>query len=103
MSDIEFKQWCIVELMGHVRVAGMVSEEQRFGSTVGRIDIPQGDTWVTQYFGGTSIYRVTPTTEEIARQIATGINTAPPVGLLRFSSSSSFQTSPIQEEEDGEE
>jgi hypothetical protein len=64
--------WAIVELMGHVRLAGRVTEESHFGVALGRIDIPTaaGDGYTTQYFGGASIYRITPTTEEIARSIA---------------------------------
>lgn len=31
--------WAIVELMGHVRLAGYVTEEERFGAKLGRIDI----------------------------------------------------------------
>ena len=63
-----FKTWAIVELMGHVRLAGLVSEENRFGTVMGRIDIPKSpDTFVTQYFGGSSIYRVTPCDEATAR------------------------------------
>lgn len=33
-----FKQWAIPELMGHVRVAGIVTEEERFGSKLEQID-----------------------------------------------------------------
>jgi hypothetical protein len=66
-----FDSWAIVELMGHVRIAGRVTEEERFGCKMGRIDIPGPDgQFVTQYFGGSSVYRVTPTTEEIARAVA---------------------------------
>lgn len=65
-----FNQWAILELMGHVRLAGRVSEETHFGTALGRIDIPVGDGFTTQYFGGGSIYRLTPTTEEIARSVA---------------------------------
>lgn len=65
------ESWAILELMGHVRLAGRVSEEERFGAKMGRIDIPRPDgTFVTQYFGGSSIYRMTPTTEEVARRVA---------------------------------
>lgn len=67
----EFKQWAILELLGHVKVAGLVTEESHFGTALGRIDIPADDgTMTTQYFGGASIYRLTPTTEEIARSVA---------------------------------
>jgi hypothetical protein len=65
--------WAVVELMGHVKMAGFVTEEERFGAKLGRIDIPQGDEGqdpFTQYFGGSSVYRITPTTEELARQMA---------------------------------
>jgi hypothetical protein len=64
------EQWGIVELMGHVRIGGKVSEEQKFGVVMGRIDIPQKDgKFVTQYFGGSSIYRFHPSTEEAARAV----------------------------------
>lgn len=66
----EFREWAVIELMGHVRIAGLVTEEERFGAKLGRIDIPQGDGFVTQYFNGSSIYRLTPVTEEIARAVA---------------------------------
>ncbi len=67
-----FDGWAILELMGHVRLAGRITEESHFGVALGRIDIPTaaGDGYTTQYFGGASIYRLTPTTEEIARSVA---------------------------------
>lgn len=68
MSDSGF--WAIVELMGHVKVAGYLTEEERFGVKMGRIDIPSADGTVTQYFGGSSVYRITPVTEEVARAYA---------------------------------
>lgn len=67
----DFEQWAIVDLLGHVRIAGRVTEEERFGVKLGRIDIPNGaGGFTTQYFSGSSIYRLTPTTEEIARGVA---------------------------------
>lgn len=66
-----FREWSILELLGHVTLAGLVSEEERFGAKLGRIDIPgPGDTMTTQYFSAGSIYRLTPTTETIARAVA---------------------------------
>lgn len=72
MSEtLTFEQWAILELMGHVKLAGRVTEEEHFGSKLGRIDIPNADGgFTTQFFGGGSVYRLTPTTEEIARHIA---------------------------------
>jgi hypothetical protein len=62
--------WAILELMGHVRLAGRVTEESHFGVALGRIDIPNGDTFTTQYFGGSSIYRLSPVSEQVARIVA---------------------------------
>lgn len=77
MTEEPFDQWGILELMGHIRVGGKVTEEQRFGATVGRIDIPTADGVVTQYFGGSALFRFTPTTELIAREIGAGYDSMP--------------------------
>ena len=63
--------WAIVELMGHVKVAGRVTEDELFGAKIGRIDIPKPEGgFTTQYFGGSSVYRLTPTDETTARLVA---------------------------------
>lgn len=63
-------EWLIVELLGHTRLAGYVTEEEKFGGMLGRIDIPNGDGFITQYFGHGAIFRLTPTTEEVTRSVA---------------------------------
>lgn len=73
----EAEVWAIVELMGHVKLAGRVSEEEKFGAKMGRIDIPDGDGFVTQFFGGASLYRITIVTEEVARAVAKNVTVAP--------------------------
>ena len=66
-----FECWAILELMGHVRVGGKVSEEERFGVKMGRIEIPNAEGgFTTTYFGGTSVYRLTPCGEAEARAVA---------------------------------
>ena len=70
MADATIEYWAIIELMGHVRMAGKVSEVERYGSKVGRIDIPDGAGFRTQFFGGTSVYRETPCSEDVARAVA---------------------------------
>lgn len=70
--------WAILELMGHTKLAGYITEESKFGTALGRIDIPgPDDTTTTQYFAGSAIYRLTPTTEEIARATATAFQPRP--------------------------
>lgn len=67
-----------MELMGHVRLGGFVSEVTMFGGKVGRIDVPVPDgKTVTQFFGPSSLFRLTPTTEEVARKVAAANRPAP--------------------------
>lgn len=68
MPDRE--DWAIVELMGHVRIAGKLSEEERFGGKLGRLDIPTAEGFVSQFFGAASVYRITIVTEAVARHVA---------------------------------
>lgn len=105
MTSDSFEIWAVVELMGHVRMAGKVSEEERFGAKMGRIEIPHRetcgmcsgqtteflqankctacggrgyhDTWTTQYFAGSAIYRISPVAEELARAVAAANKAAP--------------------------
>lgn len=80
MSNSEQKaagMWAIVELMGHVKIAGYLTEEERFGVKMGRVDIPADGDMVTQFFGGASVYRITPVTEAVARAYAEARTVAP--------------------------
>lgn len=66
-----FDEWAIVELMGHRKLSGRVSEVEQFGTKMLRIDIPgDADDYATQLYGGGAIYCVTPTTEKTARAFA---------------------------------
>lgn len=74
-----FEGWAIVELMGHRKVAGLVSSEEVGGVALIRIDVP-GDNGVnvaTQYYNPTALYCLTPTTEDLARKVARGNQPAP--------------------------
>lgn len=66
--------WAVLEIMGHRRVAGHVVEETIAGAPVLRVDIPgptAGDpVKATQYYGGASLFCMTPTSEELARKEA---------------------------------
>ncbi len=66
-----FKGYAILELFGHRRLAGRVSEVEMFGGKLLRIDVPtDGDTMTTLFYTTPAIYGLTPTTEEIARAVA---------------------------------
>lgn len=71
MSTKSIETWAIVELLGHVRLAGKLTEEEHFGTKLGRLEIPQASgEFITVFFGGSSIYRISPVSEEAARVVA---------------------------------
>ncbi len=114
-------QWGVLEMYGHIKHAGKISEENRFGTVMGRIDVPLDrgctevsdrwcplcgtcccktpeaglddvncplhsdasqhgmtkDKWQTIYFGGASIFRLTPCDEATARAVALQSSPAP--------------------------
>ena len=61
--------WAIVELMGHVSMAGRVTKPGEYGG-LWQIDIPTGDSFRTEFFGSQSVYRIRMVSEEIARVYA---------------------------------
>src|ERR1700722_18725577 len=72
------ESWCVLEMMGHIRLGGKVTEENHFGVVMGRIDIPQEDgKWITQFFGGSAVFRITPCDEATARAVAATSRPAP--------------------------
>ncbi len=68
-----YEGFAIVELMGHVRMAGQVREVEQFGTKMLQLDVPGLDDCdvkpFTTFVAGASLYRVTPTTEEIAKGV----------------------------------
>lgn len=79
-----FGVWGILELMGHLKYGGFITEEQLFGTTVGRIDIPgPNGTITTRYFGGSALNGLTPCTAEVAKAFAVK-NQPRPVHLFQL-------------------
>lgn len=68
--------WAIVEVMGHKKFAGYVTEHTIGAMALIRVDVPatqQGDRTTQEYsklIGPGSIYCITPCTEEVARAAA---------------------------------
>lgn len=62
--------WAILELMGHRRLAGYVTEETIGGQGFLRLDVYEDELdtpAATQFYSPSAVYCITPTTEEIAR------------------------------------
>ncbi len=79
MSDAAFDEWCILELLGHRRLAGRVREVQLAGAGFLRLDVPstKGHGEQTQYVSPGSVYALHPTTEDIATAAAARFRPAP--------------------------
>ena len=64
----KFEAWAILEIMGHVKLAGKVSETTIAGAPLLRVDVPATDVHpeFTRFYGASSIYCLTPVSEEVA-------------------------------------
>jgi len=61
--------WAIVDLMGHIEIAGRITKPGEFGG-LWQIDIPEGEGFRTEFFGNGSVYRIRIVSENIARGYA---------------------------------
>lgn len=85
MSD-DAKQdvWAICELMGHVKFAGRLIEQEMGSGKLFRCDIPDGDGFVTRLFGPAAVYSISFVTEDVARHIQKRQGSAAPVQSWDF-------------------
>lgn len=77
----KFDTWALVEIMGHQKAAGRVTEAPVAGGVMLRIDIPKdadSKEFVTQYINTGSVFRLTPVTEEVVRAALTRYEWKPP-------------------------
>lgn len=74
MSENGFKEWAIVELLGHRRIAGRVTETTVAGAPMLRVDVPDG---FTQFYSVAAVYSITPATEADVRVVASLVNVEP--------------------------
>ena len=82
MAEVSgWEGWAILELMGHRRLAGYLSEQTIGGSSFLRLDIPgeEGKPAVTQFYSGGSVYCITPCDEETAKAVAASLTERGPI------------------------
>jgi hypothetical protein len=79
VSEEKFDQWGIVEIMGHDRIAGRVTEQAVGGCAFVRVDVPEigGRPAYTKLFGSSAIFSISLTSEETARLAAAKFSPAP--------------------------
>lgn len=74
-----FEGWAILELMGHRKLGGHLSEAVVGGAAFIRIDVAAEDNQpaATQFYAPAAVYCITPCTEETARGLARGVRPSP--------------------------
>lgn len=79
MSDEKFEQWAIVELFGHARIAGLVTEQTIGGSSFVRVDVPAvaGSPAFTKCYGQGAIYAISFVDRDIALAAAEKLRAKP--------------------------
>lgn len=77
-ADEPFTEWVILELMGHRRLSGLLTEQDIAGRGFLRLDIPS-EPPTTQLYNPQSVYCITPTTQEVAQALVGRNGSAVPV------------------------
>lgn len=79
METQKFEQWCMIELFGHNKIAGLVSEAPMAGGNFLRVDVPETktDAAFTRFLSPGAIYAINPVTELVARTYAEGLRVKP--------------------------
>jgi hypothetical protein len=93
-----FEEWCILELFGHQRIAGRVSEQVLGSGSFIRVDVPSIDDkpGFTRLYGASAIYSVTVTDEQTARLAVKAYQVQP---LERWTIQDAMRQLPQHEEE----
>lgn len=75
----KFDLWAIVEVFGHAKFAGRVTEQAIGGASFVRVDVPEVNSSpaFTKLFGASAIYSITPVTEELARKAVKACHSEP--------------------------
>ena len=86
----KFEQWAIVELFGHQRIVGLVTEQTIGGTSFVRVDVPKIDDkqGFTKLYGQGAIYAMTFVDEETGRA---AVKHMAPKPLYEFSSRRDLQ------------
>jgi hypothetical protein len=85
-----FNEWALVELFGHQKIVGKVSEATLAGGAFIRVDVPafNKEPAFTRMYGPGAIYSINPVSEEVARGLQ---------GMYRMEPVSRFELPQIAE------
>lgn len=78
-SPQTFEQWALVEIYGHQKYAGLVTEQTIGGCNFVRVDVPDTPRTkaFTKLFGQGAIFSITPIQEDVARSLAASYDQTP--------------------------
>jgi len=70
-AESKFDSWALVELFGHQKIVGRVTEATIAGGAFLRVDVPafEENKAFTRFYGPGAIYSLNPVTEEIGMQL----------------------------------
>jgi hypothetical protein len=73
------EMWALVELFGHNRVAGKITEAEMGGDALIRVDVPavKDREPLTKYYNVKAIYALTPVDEATCLEMAKSIDATP--------------------------
>lgn len=74
-----FDSWALVELFGHQKIVGRVTETTMFGGALLRVDVPafNNEPAFTRFYNPKAVYSLNPVTEEVARGLMTRYRNVP--------------------------
>jgi hypothetical protein len=79
VNSVEAGFWALVDLYGHTKTAGYVTETSIGGCSFVRVDTPaeEGTQLTTKFYGNGAIYSITPVSEEVVRLFVKRYKPAP--------------------------
>jgi hypothetical protein len=79
MQQEKLDLWALVELFGHSKIAGRITEQNIAGTNMLRVDVPETSTQpaFTRFLGSSAIYAINPTDEATAKYYADKLQTRP--------------------------
>ena len=79
MNDKKFELFAVVELFGHTRMSGTVTDSTIGGASFIRIDVPETTKQpsFTRFVNPSAVYAINPVTKEVMEQMAESITSKP--------------------------
>ncbi len=96
-----FKEWCLIELFGHQRIVGLVSDQVIGGEIFIRVDVPETkrQSAFTKMYGKGAVYCLSPLAEDVAKSLIDKFS-QPPVARYELPSHDLIEGSDEKDEEE---